>query len=175
MTEQKTAPKPGEPMADRPHLAKDYGVDSHNFSGLLPWSWLSERMANARNYWIGTTRPDGRPHVMPVWGVWLDEIFYFSTSRISRKGRNMAANPQIVVHLESGNEAVIFEGTVAEVHDAALISAMTDVYEAKYNFRPLYNAEPAGSGIYVLQPKVAYAWLEKDFTNSATRWRFEPD
>ncbi len=61
--------------------------------GMLPWSHVSERMSAARNYWIGTTRPDGRPHATPVWGVWVDETFYFGTGERSRKGRNLAADP----------------------------------------------------------------------------------
>jgi hypothetical protein len=38
-------------------------------SGLLHWSWAAERLAAARNYWVATVWPHGRPHVMPVWGM----------------------------------------------------------------------------------------------------------
>src|SRR5262245_7574450 len=122
-----------EPDATRPSFAPDYGlVDAQSGAGLLPWRWVTERLANAHNYWIGSTRPDGRPHVAPVWGLWLAEAFFFSTDPHSRKGLNLAANPSIVVHLESGDEAVILEGRVVELHDAGRFAQFVDAYDEKY-------------------------------------------
>ena len=51
---------------------------------LLLWSWAEQRLVDARNYWIATTRPDGRPHCRPVWGVWLPDGFWFSTGSLAR-------------------------------------------------------------------------------------------
>ena len=100
----------------------------------------------------------------------MEEKFFFSTDPNSRKGRNFASNPEIVVHLESGNDAVVFEGRVEEVTDLEVIGRMNEAYFAKYN----YKVEPApGNGIYSLRPHTVFAWTEKDFTKSATRWRFE--
>jgi len=56
-----------------------------------------------------------------VWGVWLDDIFYFSTGSLAEQ--NLATNPAITVHLESGSEVVIIEGTAEPISDAALGSA----------------------------------------------------
>jgi hypothetical protein len=70
---------------------------------LLPWSWAEQRLVAARTYWIATTRPTGRPHCRPVWGVWLADGFWFSTGSLAR--HNLAANPQITLHLESGEAA----------------------------------------------------------------------
>ena len=72
-----------------------YGI-SDSAEGILPWSWAAERLSQAHNYFVATARPDGRPHVMPVWGLWLDDAFYFSTGASSRKARNLAANPRCV-------------------------------------------------------------------------------
>jgi Pyridoxamine 5'-phosphate oxidase len=83
---------------------------------LLPWSWAEQRLVAARNYWIATTRPDGRPHCRPVWGVWLPDGFWFSTGSVAR--HNLVANPQITVHLESGDQVVIVEGVAAAVTGA---------------------------------------------------------
>jgi len=157
------------PGATRPSFAPDYGlVDAQSGAGLLPWSWVTERLANAHNYWIGSTRPDGRPHAAPVWGLWLDDAFYFSTDPHSRKGLNLAANSHIVVHLESGDEAVILEGKVEALRDAPRFGRFADAYDAKYHVRP--DAIPTAV-VYELRPQVVYAWREKDFTESATRWR----
>ena len=55
-----------QPKASRPHMP-GYGIlDANSGKGLLPWSWATERLAKARNYWVATTRPDGNPHAMPV-------------------------------------------------------------------------------------------------------------
>jgi hypothetical protein len=133
---------------------------------MLPWSWLSERMAGSHNYWIATTRPDGRPHSMPFWGVWLDETFYFGTGRESVKAGNLAHSPEVVVHLESGDEVVIFEG-MAEEADRGLHVRLAEAFSAKYPFEP----DPDDMGlVFALRPRRAYAWRERDYPTSATRF-----
>jgi pyridoxine/pyridoxamine 5'-phosphate oxidase len=138
--------------------------------GLLPWSFVAERMASSRNYWIATTRTDGRPHVAPVWGLWLDGVFYFSTDPKSVKGRNLAAKPDVVVHLESGDEAVILEGIAEPVADLIELTRFADAYEPKYQFRP--DPTTPDQGVYRLKVVTAFAWAEKEFLTSATRWSF---
>ncbi len=62
---------PTEPTLDRPVVPDGYGVPEHN-DGLLNWSDVETRLLSTKNVWMATTRPDGRPHVVPRWGVWLD-------------------------------------------------------------------------------------------------------
>ncbi len=169
MAEEKPASERVTPRQSRPGMGEDYGIDQTKVDGMLSWDWLSERMATSHNYWLGTTYPDGRPHAMPIWGLWLDETFYFSTGRNSRKGRNLAANPEVVIHLESGDEVVVIEGTVEEFDDPALFARFVEEYNTKYSFKP--EADPKNL-YYRLKPRVAFAWLEKDFVNSASRWHF---
>ena len=90
-------------------MPQGYGVPETE-EGLLPWSWATARLEAALNYWFATTRPDGRPHAMPAWAVWLDDSLYFEGSPATRRARNLAENPQVSVHLESGDEVVILEG-----------------------------------------------------------------
>lgn len=156
----------GEPRAGRPRFPKGYGIAS-SAEGLLPWRWAEERLHASRNYWIGTSAPDGRPHAMPVWGVWLDGAVIFSTSPESRKGRNLERDPRVVVHTESGDEVVILEG---EVERTPLDERLADVYEAKYDYRP-EPGKPEGLWLR-LRPSVAYAWIEQDYPNTATRFTF---
>jgi nitroimidazol reductase NimA-like FMN-containing flavoprotein (pyridoxamine 5'-phosphate oxidase superfamily) len=148
-----------------------YGI-SDEPEGMLSWDWAEEQMVKSRNYWICTTRPDGRPHASPVWGVWLDGALYFSCGPDSRKARNLAHSPEIVVHLESGDDAVIAEGSVEEMSaDPALRTRIADVYEAKYpGFRPQFEESQK---FFVLRPRVVLAWKESEFLTSPTRWRFE--
>ena len=158
-----------EPKPSRPDI-EGYGIHTSS-TGMLPWSHVTDQMERSRNYWLGTTRPDGRPHAAPVWGVWLDRALYFGTGPQSRKARNLAANPALVVHLESGDDAVILEGRAEAITrpDPALFARIADVYAVKYDgFRPEY---PEREGdMYVLRPRVAFAWLERDFPATATRW-----
>jgi hypothetical protein len=107
---------------------------------------------------------------MPVWGLWLDGAVWFSTDPASWKGRNLEARPEIVVHLESGDEVCILEGTVERVRDQTGLARFDDEYDAKYSVRPSSMGESAG--IYSLRPRTALAWTEADFATSATRFAF---
>jgi hypothetical protein len=155
-----------EPVADRPH-APGYGISEE--APDASWPAAASKLESAHNFWLATVGADGRPHVMPVWGLWLDGAFLFSTDPASRKGRNLAVNAEAVVHLESGDDVVILEGGVERPGDAELLRRFSDAYFDKYGIR----LEPApGFGIYALRPRRAFTWGEADFPQSATRWRW---
>jgi pyridoxine/pyridoxamine 5'-phosphate oxidase len=149
--------------ARRPSFGPGYGISADE-DGLLDWEWAAERLAAARNYWVVTASPRGRPHAAPVWGLWRDGAFVFGTGPESRKGRNIAANPRVVVHLESGDEVVSFEG---EVEYVEATDEFLDENEAKYAVRPA-----GGPGWCSVRPQWALAWRERDYPRSATR--FDP-
>jgi pyridoxine/pyridoxamine 5'-phosphate oxidase len=107
---------------------------------------------------------------MPVWGVWLDDAFHFATDRASRKARNLAANPAVVVHLESGDDVVLLEGRARPVTDPARLAAFDAAYQAKYGVR--MADVPGDVSVWVVTPRVAFGWHERDFPGTATRWRF---
>jgi len=157
------------PQSERPGLHPAYGI-STEADGLLAWSFVSEEMERSRNYWVCTVRSDGRPHAMPVWGVWVDETLWFSTGDGSVKARNLAADPRLVVHLESGDEAVILEGTAERrTLDADMHRRVVATYAAKYDMKP--DDLPGPDGWYALRAATAFAWEERDFPRTATRWR----
>ena len=158
------------PKSSRPYMP-EYGIQPVNKgAGLLPWSFLSDQMSKAHNYWVVSVSPAGKLHAAPVWGLWCEEIFYFSSGRASRKARNWATNPAVVVHSESGDDTIILEGEVEivdEQSEKALLKILDKAYRAKYDFALL------GLGnIYRLKVQRAFAWRESDFTESATRWVF---
>jgi PPOX class probable F420-dependent enzyme len=160
---------PGLVVRDRPY-APGYGISSAP-EGLLPWSRVEERLSAARNYWVATTRPDGRPHVTPVWGLWVDGTFFFGGTPRSRKARNLAENPNVAVHPDSeGDVVVILEGVAEIVTDPApaLSERVATASTAKYG---MGSSDIEGS--YAVRPRVVFAWLESDFPNTATRWLFE--
>lgn len=141
---------------------------------LLPWSWAEQRLVAARNYWIGTTRPDGRPHCRPVWGVWLPDGFWFSTGSLAR--HNLVANPQITVHLENGNAVVIIEAAAAAVRGAENLRAFLAAYNTKYawDLFPTDDgvADSAGAEgpVYRVRPGLVFGW--DDEMRAPTRWSF---
>lgn len=156
----------------RPNMPH-YGIATEE-EGMLEWNYVDEQMTKSRNYWVCTTRPDGRPHAAPVWGVWMDGKLYFGSHTKAVKSKNVAANPHVVVHLESGDDTVIFEGTLATVaHDSPEFKALDDAFAEKYPpFRPSEGLGPE-SVFYVLQPTVAFAWREESYPTTATRWLFD--
>lgn len=122
----------------------------------------------ARNYWVVTVRPDGRPHTAPVWGIWWDGTLWFGTGPSSVKGRNLAADPRLAVHLESGDEVAVLEGTAAPAAvPPAEVTAFADAYQAKYSFRP----DPS-DGMYRVQPATMLTWNESVFPHGKFRWRW---
>jgi hypothetical protein len=136
--------------------------------GLLPWSWAQERLARSHNYWISTVSPGSRAHAAPVWGVWLDDVFYFSTAPGSRKERNLRADPRCVVTTESAEEAVIAEGDAAPSTDAAALAAFKKAYDEKY----AWDIET--EGIIAVTPRVVFGFIEHAgrFQKTATKWAF---
>jgi len=156
-----------KPRASRDILPPVYGV-SHSTEGMMPWSRVRERLERAQNYWLATTRPDGRPHVVPVWGAWLDEALYFDGLPTNHWARNLAANPAIAVHLESGDDVVIIEGAVEDLNtDEALGARVVAAYAAKYN-EPF--PEPTTRGIFRLRPRTARAWTTRALRDSTENW-----
>jgi nitroimidazol reductase NimA-like FMN-containing flavoprotein (pyridoxamine 5'-phosphate oxidase superfamily) len=155
-------------------MPASYGIPAADGeTGLLPWARVEARMAGARNYWVATTGPDGRPHAMPVWGIWSEDRLYFGTDRRSRKARNLAANHAVVVHLESGDDVVILDGVAREVTDPARRAAIDQAYFTKYAVR--LTDHPGEVAIYSVRPHRAFAWQEADFPASATRWRLDDE
>ena len=160
-----------EPRPTAPLIHESYGVPTDGSGGeRLPWAWAVARLTASRNYWVCSTSSDGRPHAAPVWGLWLDDAVWFSTARLSQKGRNLARNPSVIVHLESGDETVILAGEVEEVRDPDALAAFLDAYEAKYRIRP--DPEAQDAFVLVLRPRVALTWEERDYPSTATRWVF---
>lgn len=164
------------PMAGRPHVPDGYQAPAGR-QRLLPWEHARKRLEEAIHYWVATVRPDGRPHVTPIWGVWLDDAFYFDGSPETRRHRNIAHNPAVAVHLEDGADVVIVEGQATAVDDPAptLTARLAERYGAKYASRG-YAPEPDtwdAGGLYRMRPQKVLAWTT--FPDDMTRWLFDGD
>jgi hypothetical protein len=161
----------GEPKATRPYMP-GYGLlDASSGRGLLPWDWGTERLSAAKNYFVSTTRPDGLPHCMPVWGIWLDGAFYFSSGRRSRKARNLAHNPRCVVCPEGADQAVVMEGIATIIEEGPVFRQFVEAYRVKYNF-DMDTMDMSESAVFAVRPTVAFGFTE-DLAGIATRWNFD--
>jgi nitroimidazol reductase NimA-like FMN-containing flavoprotein (pyridoxamine 5'-phosphate oxidase superfamily) len=158
-----------QPKADRP-FAPGYGIlGANGGKGLLPWAWVARKMNRCRTFWLATIHAaQRRPHVMPVWGVWLDDAFFFSTGHKSRKCQNLSANPTCTITNDHGEEAVIIEGMATPAEDPAVLERVATVYKKKYKMDPRSMKEP----IFIVRPRTVFGFIEKSFPKSATRWKF---
>src|SRR3954471_19142670 len=153
-----------------------YGVSAETWEA-LPWSWAAERLAGARNFWVVTVSGAGRPHALPVWGVWGDDwAFAFSCAPTARKARNLAANPAMTVMTESTVECLSVEGRARPVETGERREGWIERYLAKYG-----PPEPNLTGDFLRQhlffefvPERALAVIERadEFATRATRWVF---
>jgi len=162
------------PKVMRPIFPEGY---VENPTALLSWKQVVQRLIEAQNYWLCTVQPNGRPHVIPKWGVWVADKLYFDGSAETRHARNIAKNPQVAVHLESGNEVVILEGHCAMLSKpgAQLGEQVARAYTRKYTEQG-YAPEPTqwdAGGLFEVTPRMALAWTS--FANDPTKFVFDSE
>ena len=149
-----------------------YGVLSPGEgTGLLPWSWAEERLRSSHDYWLATVWPAGRPHVMPVWGVWMAGALAFSTSPSSRKARNLTARADVVVTTENPRQPVVLEGAAELVTDEGAVVEFAALSNAKYETDYPIDFY-LDNLVYRAIPARVIGLDDDDFTGSPTRWVF---
>src|ERR1700730_4913759 len=114
------------------------GLSAFRSDGAAPAAWEQGRakLTDAELYWVSTVRPDGRPHVTPLLGVWLGGAMYFCTGPDERKAHNLALNPRCILTtgsntIDDGLDVVV-EGEAVSVGDQAERGRVADAYESKY-------------------------------------------
>ena len=146
----------GQPRRVRPSFPPEWHVPNDP-KKWITWEHASRRLEREEVYWLSTTRPDGRPHSAPVWGLWMGGFLYFETDPGSVKGANLSANPSVVVHLQSGNDVVILEGKALVERSGPRLRALRGGYARKYDYTPDWS-EGSGQVVYRVEPRVARAW-----------------
>ena len=162
------------PRIARPYMP-GYGLrPAGDGTGLLPWSWAEKRLESSHNYWLVSNWPDGRPHAMPVWGLWHEDEFWFSSSKPSRKSKNLIANPRCVVATEDANNPVVVEGMVRLVTSPQELDLMLTLENTKYSTNyGIEMLDPVLNSCFRVRPLWAFGLQAGDFTGSPTRWDFE--
>jgi len=160
------------PRIVRPEFPPGYADNPASF---LTWERVEAKLAESKNYWLCSVRPDGRPHTVPRWGVFLDNKFYYDGSPETRHAQNLAINPHVALHLESGDEAVILEGEShpASKPDPELAARLAEGYRAKYAAHG-YSPEPTqwdNGGLFLFTPRQCLAWTV--FYENPTKFIFD--
>jgi hypothetical protein len=151
----------------------------------LPWSRALKRLeaGTARSYWLATTKPDGRPHVAAVGALWVDGKIYFTSGTRTRKGRNLAANPNCVFSVSLTGIDLVVEGSAVRITDPPTLlrlakryadqgwpaSVSGDALTAEYSAP---SAGPPPWNLYVVRPTTAFGVATAE-PWGATRWQFE--
>jgi nitroimidazol reductase NimA-like FMN-containing flavoprotein (pyridoxamine 5'-phosphate oxidase superfamily) len=155
-----------EPTTTAIRLPEGYGTPRRTLS----WQEVRERLEQAAHYWVATTRPDGRPHVVPVDGLWVDDGWYFGGHPDTVHQRNLRANPQIAIHLGDAIAVVIAEGRAQWTTPTAdLAERLATASRGKYGYAPPPQAYL--DGVWVLSPQRVLAW--NSVAQDPTRFTFE--
>jgi hypothetical protein len=149
----------------------------------IPWESAVPLLEAAEVYWLSTVRPDGRPHVTPLIGLWFDESFHFCTGATERKARNLARNAHVVVttganRIDEGLD-IVLEGGAFRLTDAVILQQVADRFAAKYDGWAftvgdgVLVGEPGNKAIvFRVAPQTAFGF-GKGEPFSQTRWQFD--
>jgi nitroimidazol reductase NimA-like FMN-containing flavoprotein (pyridoxamine 5'-phosphate oxidase superfamily) len=135
--------------------------------------------------WLATVHPDGRPHVMPIGVLFVDDAFYFNTGPKSRKARNIARNPSSVITIATDDFDIVVQGPAKRIVDPGRLQTIADAFK-KGGWEPTvveggltakYSAPSAGPppwNVYEVRPETIFA-LGTAEPYGATRWKFKTD
>ena len=161
---------------DRPQVPDGYGLPA-TAEGMLRWSVVEQRLVEELHYWMATTRPDGRPHVVPRWGAWLDGALYYDGSPKTIHARNAFTNSACTLHIGDGRTAITIDGRSAPSTpvSGSLGQSVAAELGRKYGdhgYAPeadAWSGDDAG-GLMIFTPDKALAWFE--FPTDMTRFHF---
>ena len=96
---------------------------------------VDERLSTNRILWLGSVRPDGRPHLVYVFFLWDGKHILIFSQPTSQKIRNVQHNPNVTLALDdtkNGEDMVILEGKAELLHDPA-VNTTLPAFAAKYD------------------------------------------
>jgi nitroimidazol reductase NimA-like FMN-containing flavoprotein (pyridoxamine 5'-phosphate oxidase superfamily) len=134
---------------------------------------------SASHYWIATTRPDGRPHVMGVGIVWDAGKFYMSSGARTQKSRNLARDPRCMVSIAAPGVDIVAEGEAKIIRDEGELQRIAKLYSgwgpevrdgAFWHEFSAPSAGPPPWDVYEITPTTIYAVASAE-PFGATRWR----
>lgn len=150
-------------------------TDAARTRGHIPWSKIDTRLRSLREIWVTTADSSGHPDAVPVWFWWDGSSVWFTTKAASRKARNLANEPQVVLHNGDGADPIIIKGAAERIDAPDGLARLDAAYGAKY-VDPHSGARATifveGDVAFRVQPRLVMAW-EYATCSSRTDWRFE--
>jgi len=150
----------------------------------IPWARPRDVLVDSGPgvVFVGTVRPDGRPHAASVGAAWYDGDLYFQTGPTTRKARNIAANPACTISVRLAGIDVVFEGDAARVTDTPTLEAVAAIYRDGGwpvqvdgdGLTAPYNAPSVGPSPWHLFRVTTHTvfGVATEEPHGATRWRF---
>ena len=123
----------------------------------LPAAEVLDRLERAKNAWLATIRPDGSPHVTPVWFVYRDGTWWIGSGERNVKVANLAAEPRVSLALEDGVAPVVAEGA-ARIHRGAFSADLVNAFALKYGGWDVSRIEQTGGPRVLIEVPVR-RWL----------------
>jgi F420H(2)-dependent biliverdin reductase len=114
------------------------------------------RLRQERHAWLCTLRPDGSPHVTPVWFVFHEATWWVGSSVRNKKVRNLVRDPRVSLALEGGAAPVVAEGR-AVILRGDFPAPIVEMFASKYEW-DVTAAYPAEGARVLLRIPVA-RWL----------------
>jgi hypothetical protein len=161
------------------------GTQAANEAGgsqALSWSEVERRLARGGSFWLATVRPDGRPHVMPVFAAWSGTSFFVASKNRARKSRNLEAEPRCVISTDTGDLHVIVEAVAHHVRDEEGLQRAVEAFQAVYSWPTQvqgnqleadYGAPTSGGApfeVYEVSPVKAFGLPTDGESSTPTRW-----
>ncbi len=138
----------------------------------MSWSDIRAQLVAAHQYWVATNRPDGCPHVVPVDGLWVDDVLYYGGLPTTIHVRTALADPHVTIHLPDPWKVVVVEGTVRVVKPGPeLGQRLADLANVKYAHYGITFDVDSYSEPFEFRPRRARAWSA--FPTDATRFGFD--
>ncbi len=94
---------------------------------------MEARLGRELTIWVATVRDNGRPHLVPVWFVWLEDKMYIATGSDTQKFTNLYYNHAISLALPDTGNVLIIEGE-AHVADYQTVEILADYFFHKYEW-----------------------------------------
>lgn len=150
----------------------------------VAWSSAQEQFVKGGWFWLATVRPDGSPHVMPLFAAWAAPVFFVSSKDTARESRNLDADGRCVLTKDTGDLHIVVEGDARRVEDAETLArasqAFADVYEwpttvSGTELDAEYGAPTSGGPpyrVYEITPRKAFAFPVDGESVTPTRRRF---
>jgi PPOX class probable F420-dependent enzyme len=108
---------------------------------MTPDPQVERRLQTEQNLWLATVRPNGTPHLVPIWFVWVAGKIYLCTAADSVKVRNLLQNPHVSIALEDGSQPIVIEGLAQPIGAAPkpVIKAFKEKYDWNISTDSEYN------------------------------------